>query len=205
VPPPPAETFIAFDSIPSASISNEITQGKVRGVGRSSRFRASSEFVLLDSIPMDFEMNVQMYAYKPVPQLIAEDHEVDFRIAMQMSPYRKIYAGIGYMTVFNNFAFPPLRGLGVGIEKLPFLDRRFSINGGLWYYPNVSGLCPDVCAGGPYTLSYRALQYDFGATYLWGKRLFLDAGFLADHLGVKSGAPGDITHSGVRAGLGVHL
>lgn len=205
VPPPPAETFIAFDAISKASVSNEVTPGKVRGTGRSSQFRAASEFILFDSIPLDFELNIRTYAYKPVPQLVAQDEDVEFRLLMQMSPYRKIYAGLGYMTAFNNFAFPPIRGLGLGIEKLPFLDRRFSVNGGLWYYPNVSGLCPSICAGGPYTLSYRDLQYDFGATYLWGKHLFLDAGFLYEHLGAKYSAPSDITHSGMRAGLGVHL
>ncbi len=51
----------------------------------------------------------------------------------------RIYVGIGYIWIANNYGYPNLNGLGFGGEKLPDLNHTFSFFGSVWYYPNVNG------------------------------------------------------------------
>ena len=51
----------------------------------------------------------------------------------------RIYIGVGYLWVANNYGYPNLNGVGFGGEKLPDLNHFFSFFGSVWYYPSVNG------------------------------------------------------------------
>jgi hypothetical protein len=201
--PPEPETFVVFDAGFDPSISNPITNGALRG--SAFGISGASEFTLLDSVKLDAELKYKSYSYKPVTNFTGMDGSLSGRLNMQLNP-NKIYAGLGYIKFTNNYGFPRLGGLGVGIGKLPLLDRKFSLSGSLYYYPNINGVCSaQECNGGPYAFAYSTLDYDLAGTYALRSRLFLNAGYGGDRLGAKASAPSNISHQGAHMGLGVRL
>jgi hypothetical protein len=202
--PPAPETFVVFDSGIGPRISNAITGGSLRG--NAWGFYGVSEFTVVDAVKMNAELRYKRYSYIPVQNFTAMDGNFSAHLNMQLNPDKKLYAGLGYIKFKNNYGFPHLGGLGAGIEKLPVLDRKFSVSGSLWWYPNVYGACSAlVCAGGPTIFAYNTLDYDVAGTYSLWSRLFLNAGYSADRLGAKASAPSNISHSGAHAGLGFRL
>jgi hypothetical protein len=201
--PPAPETFIVLDSGIDPRISNAVTGGALHGA--SWGFNGASEFTLLDAVKMNAELRYKHYSYVPIQNFTGMDSNFSAHLNMQLNP-NKTYAGLGYIKFSNNYGFPPLGGLGAGVEKLPMLDRKFSLSGSLWYYPNVNGTCSaQVCTGGATIFAYSTFDYDVAGTYTLRSRLFLNAGYSGDRLGAKASAPSNISHSGAHAGLGVRL
>lgn len=201
--PPEPETFIVFDSGIDSRISNAVTGAALRG--NAWGFNGASEFTIIDTVKMSADLRYKRYSYVPVQNFTGMDGNFSAHLNMQLNP-NKTYAGLGYIKFSNNYGFPHLAGLGAGVEKLPMLDRKFSLSGSLWYYPNVNGTCSaQVCSGGPTTFAYSTLDYDLAGTYTLRSRLFLNAGYGGDRLGAKASAPSNISHSGAHAGLGVRL
>lgn len=201
---PGPETFIVFDAGIGPSISNPVTSGALRGTAWG--FFGADEFNLLNAADMDFELKYKRYSYVPVQNFTGTDSSLSAHLNMQLNPYYKTYAGLGYIKFTNDYGFPRLGGVGVGAGKLPMLDRKFSLSGSFYWYPNVNGTCSaQVCTAGATVFAYSTFDYDLAGTYTLRSRLFLNAGYSGDRLGAKASAPSNISHSGVYAGLGLHL
>src|SRR5581483_4385362 len=110
----------------------------------------------------------------------------------------------------------------VGAEKLPDLDKPFSIYGSAYYYWNVHGnydntqfpaaacpSCPNSEFGtvnNSFDVGYRVLKYEIGGTWNFGTSpVYLDFGYLGDRGDVKSNAPVGFTHNGPYLGIGLHF
>ncbi|MFY9779416.1 MAG: copper amine oxidase N-terminal domain-containing protein [Candidatus Baltobacteraceae bacterium] len=145
-----------------------------------------------------------------VPAFSARNDDFEGRFALKVADPR-IYIGIGYLfrnTNYEGGAFPSQQsGLGFGAEKLPDLDRSFSLYGSVYYYPIVTTNGNQNLGGGNTgQVQYRVLKYNVGGTVDFGKSpLFLDFGYLGDQGSDKQNASSNFTNNGPYAGLGVHF
>jgi hypothetical protein len=145
-----------------------------------------------------------------VPAFSARNDDFDGRFGLKVADPR-IYIGIGYLfrnTNYEGGAFPTQQsGLGFGAEKLPDLDRSFSLYGSVYYYPSVStNSAQNLGGGNTGQVQYRILKYNVGGTVDLGKSpVFLDFGYLGDQGTDKENASSNFTNNGPYAGLGVHF
>jgi hypothetical protein len=167
------------------------------------------------------------YGQTDLPAFIAKETDFDGRVGVRLAAPR-IYIAAGYLHREDNYGYPKQTGYGFGVEKLPDLDRTFSLYGSAYYFPDVSGnftyprdlyTCPLrptlVCpAGSLYgttaTFADRILKYQLGVSVLLtGAKdpfgLFIDGGYLGDAIRAASLAPGNASHSGAYLGLGLKL
>jgi hypothetical protein len=115
----------------------------------------------------------------------------------------------------NNYGYPQQTGAGVGLEKLPDLDRTFSFYGSAYYFFDVNGAyqstplaCgnPGAVAGCSYTVGYNILKYDIGVSYTFPSfPLFIEAGFLGDRGYNLNAAPIGFSESGPYGGIGLKI
>jgi hypothetical protein len=232
VPSPPyLDKFIAGDYIIDPTVYNEFSPGN-KGKTGSYAVRGAIEFNVFN-LPWMLEGDYRQWQYPHdcstaapapsgdqcnvttigglgstyVPAFTAKDQDVDGRLGLRVASPR-IYIGVGYLWREGNYGYPREQGVGFGLEKLPDLDHTFSLYGSAYYYPNVSGTCGvDVCPTGPFTLAYRVLRYQIGATVNFGTPtgVFLDFGWLGDQGRNRLNAPADYTHNGPYVGLGIHF
>ena len=223
---PYKDIFIAGDYIFSPKVYNEFSPGNT---GKSSyAIRAGAEFDALN-LPWMLEGTFEQYQYPhnctsfnpptsttdcnvttigqtgqvQVPAFQARDSDFDVRLGLKVADPR-IYIGIGYVFRSDNYGYPRQTGFGFGAEKLPDLDKPFSIYGSLWYYPNTKGGFTDPGTGIGYTLAYNLLKYQVGGTVAFGKSpVFLDLGWMGDSGKNKTNAPSDYTMNGPYLGLGI--
>jgi hypothetical protein len=146
-----------------------------------------------------------------VPQFQAIDGDASARIGVQvMNP--RIYVAGAYLWTSNNYGWPKMNGVGVGLEKLPDLDQTFSFFGSVYYYPSVKGNFTDPTSGIGYSLQERFLQYQVGVTYnipfgSLGKNsgLFIEAGFMGNNGTNKTNLPVNSREYGGFGGIGIHF
>ncbi len=147
-------------------------------------------------------------AYTPV--FLAKQSSADVRLEYQVADPR-LYIGLGYIQTGNNYGYAQLRGLGVGVEKLPELRPGLSYYGSAFYYPTASGNYTVASPGSPnqgttYRQQYQITKYDIGlALVLRNFPLYLYGGFSADQYTAKQNAPVGESHAGPYLGLGIHL
>ena len=67
-----------------------------------------------------------------------QSSDVDVRLGVRIFNPR-VYIGVGYIWGSNNYGYPNMNAVGVGLEKLPDLDQALSFYGNVWYYPNFKG------------------------------------------------------------------
>jgi hypothetical protein len=151
-----------------------------------------------------------------VPAFSARDDDVDVRLGIRVFNPR-VYIGVGYLTRWTNYGYPTQRGVGFGIDKLPDLDSALSFFGSFWYYPSVTGnysnsAFPSEVTGQPglspatVQLGYNLYKYQIGVVYvIGGSPIFIEAGWMGDHLENKTNAPTGSTANGPFAGLGLKL
>jgi hypothetical protein len=147
-----------------------------------------------------------------VAAFTAQDQDLEGTFALKVLDPR-VYLGIAYVHRTNNYGYPPESGVGVALDKLPDLDRPFSVYENVSYYPQILGnyrfpvngtTTAAGLSGQPVFLTYTYLKYQAGFDYKIGKSpIFLDAGYLGIHAGVKGYAPSNISENGPYAGLGV--
>jgi hypothetical protein len=238
-PPTPrplrGEAFVAGDYIFSPSVYNEFTGGSHSNGGNGGyAVRGAGEFSL-GSIPFMLEGSYEQWPYphnctvvNKVPQANCyvttiggagsyplttttrlNDQDVDVRFAVRVLQPR-IYIGVGYLWMSNNYGYPNMQSWGFGGEKLPDLNQPLSFFGSVWYYPNVKGTYSNVAAAPinplSYNLAYNILKYQVGVDYVIGNSpVFIDLGWMGDNWSNKQNAPINRTYNGPFAGLGFRV
>jgi hypothetical protein len=226
------EHFIVGDYLFQPKVYNEFSPGN-KGIGTSYAARAAVEFPLFGlpwmlagdyryyryphnaGLPVagdpGFVTTIGGLGSTFVPSFTAKDTDLDGRFGLKVADPR-IYIAVGYLHRDENYGYPKQNGVGFGAEKLPDLDQVFSIYGSIYYYPSVTANysfpATDPLAGTSGKFTDRFLKYQVGATILLtGKSspfgLFFDGGFLGDSIRGKSLSPGDASHNGGYAGLGL--
>lgn len=227
-PPTPAPTpkpkrrvqehFIVGDYLFSNRVFNEFASGNA-GTHNSYSARLGTEFKI-GKAQMMFEAQGDQLSYNhrsgPVTNIgrtgqvqfnafQARDRDLDGRLGVQVLKPR-IYIAASYLWRYNNYSYPAQHGWGLGIEKLPDLDRPLSLFGSYYYYPNVQGR--DQLLPGPMNwLTYRDSKYQAGVAYAMPAAKpfggFLEAGWQGDRATGKFLAPSDFNHTGWFGGVGI--
>jgi hypothetical protein len=138
-----------------------------------------------------------------VPAFTVQNYEAEAKIGLKVADPR-IYIGVGYLWSTNNAGYPKISNVGFGLEKLPDLDRPFSIYGNVWYYGNVKSNAYTDPSGASYALAYNILKGQIGVTYAFQNApVFLEAGAMAESWKNKTNAPSDRSVFGPFVGLGL--
>ncbi|MBV8530803.1 MAG: copper amine oxidase N-terminal domain-containing protein [Candidatus Eremiobacteraeota bacterium] len=243
-PAPYYDFYVAGDYIISPKVYNEFVNGSNsnnNNGGFSYRLHGAIEIPVM-ALPFMVEVDYRQYNWQhncggagdpncfvtaigglfqtSVPQFIGRDYSFDARLGIRVLKPR-IYIVGGYLWRRNNYGYPQQNGAGVGLEKLPDLDRTFSFYGSAMYYFGVAGnynstsgvvnrqfpngSCT-VSAPCTYSVSYDVLKYDIGVSYTFpGFPLFIEAGFLGDRGWNFNAAPVGFSESGPYAGIGLKL
>ncbi len=228
--------YVAGDYIISPKVYNEFSPGNTgnnNNGGFSYRLHGAIEVPVMN-LPFMVEVDYRQYNWPHncggsgdpqcyvttigglgtsfVPGFIGRDYDFDARLGIRvLSP--RIYIVGGYMSRRNNYGYPAENGAGVGLEKLPDLDRVFSWYGSAVYYFNVNGnygsvagACSPPTSPCTYIVGYNILKFDLGVTYTFpGFPLFIEAGFLGDRGWNYNAAPIGFSESGPYAGIGLKL
>ena len=235
------ENFVVGDYIFQPKVYNEFSNGSTSGgTGKNGSYQVAGavEFPAF-GLPWMLEGNYRQisynhlnngtglpgdpglvtviggYAQTDVPAFTARDTDFDGRLGIKVANPR-IYVGVGYIRLEDNYGYPQQNSFGFGIEKLPDLDTTFSIYGSAYYYPNVKGsfafptdafTTANGLAGTSAALEERYFKYQIGGTYSLSPAnssgLFIDLGFLGDTVKGKNLLPSDASHSGGYLGLGL--
>ncbi|MHB8152098.1 MAG: copper amine oxidase N-terminal domain-containing protein [Bacillati bacterium] len=225
---PYQDRFIVGDYMLKPKVYNEFSPGNSANAA-SYAVRAGAEFNLFN-LPWMLEGDYRQFAYPHncngvtdpqcmvtaigtgtqtyVPAFQVRNYDFDGRLGLKVANPR-IYVGVGYLVDSGNYGYPRIKGFGYGVEKLPSLNKNFSIYGSAYYYPNAKGNCGiNVCPTGPYTLAYNILKYQLGVTFRpQHSPVFLDLGFLGNRGTAKQNTPGGIgyTEAGPYVGLGIRF
>ena len=139
-----------------------------------------------------------------VPSFDARDTDIDGRFGIGIAN-PKIFLEGSYLTRYTNYGYPRLTGVGGGLEKLSDFNQPIDIYGSILYYPQISGNYTDIFGNGQ-QLQYRMLRYQAGLTISVPRTpLFLDFGYLGNHLTNKQNAPGNSSENSLYGGLGLHF
>jgi hypothetical protein len=238
-PPTPrplrGEAFVAGDYIFSPSVYNEFTPGTHSNGGNGGyAVRGAGEFSL-GNIPFMLEGSYEQWPYQHNCTVVnhvlqancnvatiggagsyplntttrLNDQDADVRFAVRVLQPR-IYIGVGYIWMSNNYGYPNMNSWGFGGEKLPDLNQPLSFFGSVWYYPNVHGTYNNVSTAPitplSYNLAYNILKYQVGVDYVIGNSpVFIDLGWMGDNWSNKQNAPINRTYNGPFAGLGFRI
>jgi len=225
--------YVAGDYIISPKVYNEFVPGSSsdnNNGGFSYRLHGAIEIPVMN-LPWMVEVDYRQYTWQhqcsgaecfvttigglgqsSVPTFVGHDYSLDARLGIRILKPR-IYLVGGYMWRNNNYGYPQETGAGVGLEKLPDLDRVFSFYGSALYYFGVNGnyastplACGSTTTGCTYNVGYNVLRYDIGVSYTFpGFPLFIEAGFLGDRGYNYNAAPIGFSESGPYAGIGLKL
>jgi len=235
-PTPFYDRYVAGDYIISPKVYNEFSPGTTSSNntgGFSYRLHGAVEFTLFN-LPWMVEGDYRQYNYQHpcsgsgdpacfvtaigglfatyVPGFNVKDYDLDARFGLRVLQPR-IYLGVGYLWRGNNAGYPSQNGVGVGLEKLPNLERAFDFYASAYYYPSILGKytatspastgCtpPSPCI---YGVAYGVLKYDVGVEYSFENiPLFIEGGFLGDRGWAQQSAPSSFSEFGPYVGLGV--
>lgn len=107
-----------------------------------------------------------------VPVFTASDAESEIRVEYQPTRF-PIYVGAAYSNSFNNYNFPRLTAVGIGVELQPDPKRLLSPYGSYFFFPNQAGTYahadPNNPSSGPVHSAFRANEIDFGASVAFPK------------------------------------
>lgn len=144
----------------------------------------------------------------------AQDSTTQIGLGSKIAPYERYYISAGYIfRSFNYLGYPVQSGFGVGLDKLPDVDRALSVYGSFWEYFTVHSLFTGPTAGSLGTLSgatfnvnNRVFAYRFGATLnVPGTNFFVDLSDVGDRGDTVGNAPSAFTHNQVLVGAGAHF
>ncbi len=229
-PPAPAyDRYLTFDYLPALRAYNELSPGNVGN--RSTEEHAAIEFSLFrfhlvalggfnlfdypheqDSpVPVDCASHPNEEGCVEVigdggrvfiPAFNVNDYELEAGLGFRIAPDHW-YVTADYIYSATNFGDPDLLGGGFGIQKLPDLDRQFSLYGRVNYYPEISN--PHILGAiAGHALSYHYLKYEVGATWRLPKSFFANLAYGCDEHYNRSNAPANASLCGPQVGVGVH-
>jgi len=144
------------------------------------------------------------------PVFLARQNTFDARLEYQVAAPR-IYVGVGYLQISNNYGDPNLNAVGGGIEKLPDLRTGVSLYGSAFYYPSATGTFTVNNPASPnngiaYRQQYQIVTYDIGiALVIAHSPVYLNGGFSGNRYYAKQNAPAGQVHVGPYVGLGVKI
>ncbi len=226
------DLFVAGDYLISPHAYNEFANS-ARGSGGSFSVRGAVEFDLFN-IPWMLEGDYNNWQYPHncgvaqniatpqnapdcfvtaigsrfatyVPAFTAANRDVDVRLGVRIFNPR-VYLGVGYIWGSNNYGYPNMNAVGVGLEKLPDLDQTFSFYGNVWYYPNFRGTYTNGNITPPfptsYGVGYNLLKYKVGINWVVFGPVFFDAGWSGENGANKNNAPISYSFNGAYVGLG---
>ncbi|MBV8118289.1 MAG: copper amine oxidase N-terminal domain-containing protein [Candidatus Eremiobacteraeota bacterium] len=225
------DLFVAGDYIISPHVYNAFANS-ARGTGGTFSVRGAWEFDI-SSIPLMIEGDYNNWQYPHncgVPQTIATpgnaaecfvtaiggrfqtyvpaftavDRDVDVRLGVRIFNPR-VYIAAGYIWGSNNYGYPNLNAVGVGLEKLPDLDQALSFYGSVYYYPNFKGTYTNNAINtGPtsYGVGYNLLKYKVGLNWVVFGPVFLDGGWSGENRANKNNFPIGANYNGGYVGLG---
>lgn len=238
-PPTPrpllGEAFVAGDYIFSPVVYNEFNPGSHSNGGNGGyAVRGGGEFSL-GNIPFMLEGSYERWPYPHNCTVVNKvfqpncyvttiggagsyplvtttnlyDQDADVRFAVRVIQPR-IYIGVGYMWMSNNYGYPNQNSWGFGGEKLPDLNQPLSFFGSVWYYPNAHGTYTNVATAPirpvSYNLAYNILKYQIGVDYVVANSpVFIEIGWMGDNWSNKQNAPIGRSYNGPFAGLGVRI
>jgi len=138
-----------------------------------------------------------------VPSFQATEWNVEGKFGFKIFDPR-VYIAVADVSRTNNYGYPGLNSVGVGLEKLPDLDQLVSLRGAFFYYPYSNGkyTAPD---GTQFTLGYRTFTYDVGFTVSPAKSIpvFFQAGWRGENDNARNAAPSNRTYNAYYGGLGL--
>ena len=144
------------------------------------------------------------------PVFTARQSTFDGRLELQLlDPH--IYLGAAYLNANNNYGYPSLHGIGIGLEKLPEFQPAFGIQFSAFYYTDVHGSYTVNAQGAPNfggndVLAYKLLKYDIGLDLpIANSPVYANLGFSGDRYYAKANAPRGQTHAGPYIALGVYF
>lgn len=95
--------------------------------------------------------------YAAVAPFFARDMELEAR-AMR-SVRGPLAVGAGFLSTWTNYGYPPLRGLGAGVARLPRWTGHVSLSGSMFYYPAATG------SNGTARATFAVLRTDVAARF----------------------------------------
>ena len=146
-----------------------------------------------------------------VDQFRAKQSTLDGRLEYMIAN-PDIYIGVGYLQAANNYGYPALHAIGVGLERLPTFNSGLDWFGSAFYYPNANGTYTQANPastdfGQSFKQSYNIIKYDVGLDLNFGQSPFyLYGGYSGDRYQTKDQfEPINQTHSGPYVGIGLHF
>ena len=139
-----------------------------------------------------------------VPSFQATENNYEFKFGLRVLDPR-IYIAIADMQRSNNYGYPGLNSVGIGIEKVPDLEQLFSLRGSIYWYPYLNGAYSGP--NGSFTLGYRTFTYDLGFTVTPIKDfpVFVQAGWRGENDNARNAAPGNRMYNAFYGGLGIKI
>jgi hypothetical protein len=141
----------------------------------------------------------------------AQDSTTQIGLGSKIAPYERYYISAGYMLRgFNYLNYPVQSGFGVGLDKLPDVDRAVSVYGGFWEYFTVHSLYTGPTAAGlgalsgyQFNVNYRVFAYRLGATLnVPNTNFFVDLADVGDRADTVGNGPSSAQHNAVLIGAG---
>ncbi len=155
-------------------------------------------------------------AFTPGPEnylntISAQDTTTQIGLGSKIAPYERYYISAGFIfRGFNYLSYPVQSGFGVGIDKLPDVDRAVSVYGGFWEYFTVHSLYtgPTSAALGAlsaatFNVNYRVFAYRAGITFnIPNTKFFADLSDVGDRADTVGNGPSSAIHNTLLIGAG---
>jgi hypothetical protein len=143
-----------------------------------------------------------------VPAFTASDGQSEFRLEYQPAKI-PVYFGLAQSNSFNNYNFPRLTGVGVGVELQPDLSKLLSPYGSFYYFPDQTGTYPLANPNDPTSGSVHSAfidnELDLGAAVTFPKiNLSLVLGYF-QNTNVRKTGTFNFVRDGPYIGLGYRV
>jgi len=95
--------------------------------------------------------------YATIAPFLARDMELEGRAMRRV--HGPLAVGVGVLTTWTNYGYPPLTGAGIGIARLPQWTGHVALTGSAFYYPAATG------SNGVARATFGVLKSDVGARF----------------------------------------
>ena len=143
-----------------------------------------------------------------VPVFTAVDAASEFRLEYQ--PVRlPVYFGLAYSNASNNYSFPRLEALGIGVELMPNPHQLFSPYGSFYFFPNQTGTYalanPNDPNSGSVGSAFRSNELEVGGSLVLPKTYLSLVGGYYQTTNIRRTGRFNFVRDGPFVGLGYRL